>query len=152
MLHATLTKESQHYDHSFHGPIVLKASSRIAAYPPLIVQQAGDGSQFGGYWFNQGQTDTNNQLENLSQLYLVPGTRIDVLLIGGPEQWDEGAKFIETFEILDDKHVQTKDDIDVPIVSGSKGSLYGILCQTVGTFVSLHILLRTYVLYSFLSR
>ncbi|KAJ0052503.1 hypothetical protein Pint_02808 [Pistacia integerrima] len=134
MLHATLTKEYQHYDHSFHGPIVLKASSRIAAYPPLIVQQVGDGSQFGGYWFNQGQTDTNNQLENLSKLYLVPGTRIDVLLVGGPERWDEGIEFDETFEILDDKYGQTKDDIHVHIISGSKGSLYGVLCQTVGTF------------------
>lgn len=149
MLHATLLKDYQHFDRSFDGPIVLKASSRIAAYPPLIVQQAGDGGQFGGYWFNLGQSETTTQMETLDKLYLVPGTHVDVLLVGGPEPWDEGVDFIETFEILNGKHDRARDGLHVH-VSGSCKSLYGVFCQTLGTFVSFDIFLRNYTLYCFL--
>ncbi|KAL5860539.1 hypothetical protein ACOSQ4_001835 [Xanthoceras sorbifolium] len=134
MLHATLSKESQHFDHSFHGPIVLKASLRIAAYSPLMVHQAGDGSQFGGYWFNLGQAETGNQLVNLDELYLAPGTNMDVSLVGGPEPWDGGVDYIETYEISNDRHAHAKEGIHVHLISGSSGSLYEILCQELGTF------------------
>ncbi|KAK0591220.1 hypothetical protein LWI29_037217 [Acer saccharum] len=133
MLHATLSKEPQQFDHSFHGPIVLKASLRIAAYPPLIVQQAGDGSQFGGYWFNLDQSETGIQLENLDKLYLSPGTNMHVSLAGGPEPWDEGVDYIDTYEILNARHAHTRDGVHVHLISGSH-NLYEILCQELGTF------------------
>ncbi|KAK9225059.1 hypothetical protein WN943_010100 [Citrus x changshan-huyou] len=134
MLHATLSKDYQHFDRSFDGPIVLKASSRIAAYPPLIVQQAGDGSGFGGYWFNLGQSETTTQMEALDKLYLVPRTHVDVLLVGGPEPWEEDVDFIETFEIFNGKHNHASDGVHIHVVSGSSKNLYGVFCQTLGTF------------------
>lgn len=148
MLHATLTKDYQHFDRSLDGPIVMKASARIAAYPPLILQQAGDGSQFGGGWFNQAETP--NQMENLDKLYLVPGTKIDVLLVGGPERWDGRVDFIEPFEVFDEKHNHARDSVHMHVISGSYGRLYGVLCQSLGTFVSSDIF-RTCNLYGFLS-
>ncbi|KAJ9135376.1 hypothetical protein P3X46_032567 [Hevea brasiliensis] len=134
MLHAVLSKEYDHYDHSFHEPIILKASSRIAAYPPLIVRQVGDGNQFGGYWFDLAHVEASNQLENLERLYLVPGTSLDVILLGGPESWDKGVDFIETVEILDDKHTDSKDGVHVHPVFGRYQSMYRVSCQNLGIF------------------
>lgn len=136
MLHATLSKEYRHFDQSFLGPIVLKASMRIAAYPPLTVHQVGDGNQFGGYWFDLSHVEARNQLENLERLYLVPRTSLDIMLLGGPEKWDKGVDFIETVEILDDKHARVKDGVHVHQVSGTYQSMYRVSCQTLGTFVS----------------
>ncbi|GAV68566.1 RRM_1 domain-containing protein/Big_2 domain-containing protein [Cephalotus follicularis] len=133
MLHATLSKEYLHFDHPSHGPVVLKASSRIAAYPQLSVHQAGDGSQFGGYWFDLGQAEASSHPENLDKLYLVPGAHIDVMLLGGPEQWDKGVDFIETVEILDGKHVHVGDEVHVHQIYASSRSLYRILCEALGT-------------------
>lgn len=137
MLHATLTKEYQHHDHPFHGPIVLQASSRIGAYLPLVLRQAGDGNQFGGYWINTAQAEAHSQFENLDDLFLVPGTHLDVMLVGGPEWWDKSVDFNETVDILDE-HARLKDGVLVHEVSSSYGSLYRVLCQILGTYVSLH--------------
>lgn len=145
MLHATLSKDYHHVDNSLHGPIVLKASSRIAAYPPLIACQARDGSQFGGYWFDLAQAEADNLLENLDKLYLVPGTHLDIVLLGGPEQWGKGVDFIETVEILDEGHNHIKNGDLVHQVSGKNRSVYRVLCQTLGNFVSSCILSLLYV-------
>ncbi|XP_059670096.1 nuclear pore complex protein GP210 isoform X2 [Cornus florida] len=134
MLYASLSKEYQHVDHSFVGPIVLKASSRIAAYSPLIVHQASDGNQFGGYWFDMVQAEAHNQLVNLDDLNLVPGTQLDVMLRGGPERWDQGVDFIDTREILGEENTHLKDGVVVHQISTSYGSPYRILCQTLGIF------------------
>ncbi|CBI34863.3 unnamed protein product, partial [Vitis vinifera] len=133
MLHATLTKEYQHHDHPFHGPIVLQASSRIGAYLPLVLRQAGDGNQFGGYWINTAQAEAHSQFENLDDLFLVPGTHLDVMLVGGPEWWDKSVDFNETVDILDE-HARLKDGVLVHEVSSSYGSLYRVLCQILGTY------------------
>ena len=137
MLHATLTKEYHHLDHPFHGPIILKASSRIGAYLPLILCQAGDGNQFGGYWINTAQAEAHSQFEIVDDLFLAPGTHLDVMLVGGPEPWDKGVDFIEPVDILD-KHARPNDGILVQKVSSSYGSLYQVLCQMLGTHVSLY--------------
>uniref|UniRef100_A0A5B7BTW7 BIG2 domain-containing protein n=1 Tax=Davidia involucrata TaxID=16924 RepID=A0A5B7BTW7_DAVIN len=134
ILHATLSKDYQQLDHSLSGPIVLKASLRIAAYSPLIVHQAGDGNQFGGCWFNLTQAEAQNQLVNLDNLYLVPGTHLDVMLCGGPDRWDQGVDFIGTVESLDEEHTDLKDGVLVHQISTSYGTPYRILCQTLGTF------------------
>ncbi|XP_028091019.1 nuclear pore complex protein GP210 isoform X1 [Camellia sinensis] len=133
MLHATLSKEYQHFDHSFSGPVILKASLRIAAYPSLLVHQVGDGNQFGGYWFDLAQAEANNQLGNLEDLYLVPGTHLDVMLRGGPDLWGQGVKFIQTVETLVE-HTLFKDGVVVHQISTSFSSPYRISCQKLGTF------------------
>ncbi|KAE8021482.1 hypothetical protein FH972_007367 [Carpinus fangiana] len=134
MLHASLLKDYRHTDNSLHGSIVLKASSRIAAYPPLIVCQARDGSQFGGYWFDLAQAEADNLLENLDKLYLVPGTHLDTVLLGGPEQWDKGVDFIETVEISDEGHNHIQNGVLVHHVSGKNRSVYRVVCETLGNF------------------
>ncbi|XP_061357530.1 nuclear pore complex protein GP210 isoform X2 [Gastrolobium bilobum] len=131
VIHAILSKE---YHPNSHGPVVLKASLRVAAYLPLIVYQAGEGNQFGGYWLDLAQAESNKQSHSLKELYLVPGTNLDILLAGGPEKWDKGVDFIETVEVLDEENALAKDGVLVHQVSGSYGSLYGVLCQTLGTF------------------
>ncbi|KAG5527197.1 hypothetical protein RHGRI_028185 [Rhododendron griersonianum] len=132
LLQATLSKDYQLFDHSYSGPIILKASSRIAAYRPLILHQASDGNQFGGYWFDLAQAETNKQLENLDELYLAPDTSLDVMLRGGPGRWGHG---VETVETLDDEDTLRKDGvINVNQISSSYVNSYRISCQKLGTF------------------
>ncbi|CAN0904175.1 Nuclear pore complex protein GP210 [Linum grandiflorum] len=129
LLQAILSKEYHSFDNHYHGPLVLNASSRIAAYPPLILGQLGDGNQYGGYSFKE-----IDDVENLEKLNLVPGTSLDVILLGGPKQWDNGVEFIETVEVLDDKNVKDKDGLDVRQLTGSYTSTYRILCSDHGTY------------------
>lgn len=139
MIHATLSKEYHQFDHSFHGPVVFKASLRVAAYLPLIICQADDGNQFGGYWFDLAQEEANKQLDNLEKLYLAPGSNLDVLLIGGPDPWDKHVDFLETVEVLNEENALVEDGVLVHRVSTSYRSLYGLFCQTMGSFVSFRI-------------
>lgn len=134
-LHASFSKEYDHFDSSFHGPIVLKASSRIAAYPPLIIRQAGDGNQFGGYWFDLDRPEADNKTENLDKLFLAPGTCLDVILVGGPEQWDKSDDVIENVHIFNDKYAQAEGGVHVHQLSRGYRSLYRVLCQVPGQFV-----------------
>ncbi|KAK4782397.1 hypothetical protein SAY86_016499 [Trapa natans] len=132
MLHATLTKD--YSDHLHHGPIVLKTSSYIAAYAPLVVSQFGDGNQFGGYWYDFDKLETENQVENLHRLYLAPGTHLDVMLLGGPENWGRGVDFIETFQSFDQGHSSVEDGVIVKLFSSNYRSLYRLSCQRQGNF------------------
>lgn len=136
VIHAILSKEHNQYG---LGPVVLKASLRIAAYQPLVVYQAGDGNHFGGYWFDSAQADDNKLSHSLEELYLVPGTYLDLLLFGGPERWDKGVNFTETVEVLDEENALAEDGLLVHRVSDDYRTSYGILCQTLGTFVSICI-------------
>ncbi|KAK4272113.1 hypothetical protein QN277_020709 [Acacia crassicarpa] len=133
MIHATLSKEYHQFDHSFHGPIVFKASLHVVAYLPLIVYQASDGNRFGGYWYDLAQEESNKQLDNLEKLYLVPGSNLDILLIGGPEPWGKHVDFLETVEVLNEDDALTEAGVLVHRVSASR-SLYRVFCQTLGTF------------------
>lgn len=137
MLHAAFSKDYDHSDSSFHGPIVLKASSRIAAYPPLVIRQAGDGNQFGGYGFDLDKTEANNKKQNLDKVYLVPGTSLDVMLLGGPEKWDKSVDFIENVDILDENYAQAEVGVHAHQLSGGYRSLYRASCQIPGNFVIL---------------
>ncbi|KAI8533615.1 hypothetical protein RHMOL_Rhmol10G0023300 [Rhododendron molle] len=135
LLQATLSKDYQLFDHSYSGPIILKASSRIAAYRPLTLHQASDGNQFGGYWFDLAQAETNKELEILDELYLVPDTSLDVMLRGGPERWGHGVDFFEPVETLDDEDTLRKDGvINVDQISSSYVNSYRVSCQKLGTF------------------
>lgn len=135
MLHATFSKEYDLIDGSFRGSIFLKASSRIVAFPSLSVRQAGDGNQYGGYWFDLSRAEADNMLENLDKVYLAPGTFLDVMLLGGPEQWDKGVAYVENVDILDEEYVQS-EECDVHQLSGGYRSLYRVLCKTLGKFVT----------------
>lgn len=133
MLHATLSTDFHHADNTLHGSIVLKASLRIAAYPPLIACPAGDGSQFGGYWFDLAQAEASNQLKNLDKFYIVPGTNLDIVLLGGPEKW-EGVDFIESVETLDEGHDHVQNGDLVHLISGKDRSVYRVSSETQGNF------------------
>ncbi|KZV46427.1 nuclear pore membrane glycoprotein 210-like [Dorcoceras hygrometricum] len=134
VVHATLTKENQHFDQSSMGPVVLKASSIIAAYLPLMVHQASDGNQFGGYWFDLVQAKLQNQLSNLDHLYLVPGTHMDIMLNGGPERWDQEIEYIETVEVLVEHQLHVKDRVVIYQMPTRNGNAYRIGCEGFGTF------------------
>ncbi|OMO69335.1 Bacterial Ig-like, group 2 [Corchorus olitorius] len=136
MLHATFSKEYHNFDHSFSGPIVLKATSRIAAYGPLTLHQAGDGNQFGGYWVNTAGAEAANQLKHSDKLYLTPGTQLDVMLHGGPERWGNGVNFMEKVEIFYEEH-SPENGIQMHQISSSYSSLYRLLCQRLGTYPSI---------------
>uniref|UniRef100_K3ZPX0 BIG2 domain-containing protein n=1 Tax=Setaria italica TaxID=4555 RepID=K3ZPX0_SETIT len=85
------------------GPISLKATSKISAYYPLVVLQGGNGNQFGGYWFDlSGIHGRIEIMDNNSpkELYLVPGSAMDVFLFGGPERWDQVVDFVETVDVI----------------------------------------------------
>lgn len=133
MLHASLKKEYHLPDLSLSGSIDLKASVLIAAYLPLFVHQAGDGNQYGGYWFNLSYAEANKQLENLKILNLVPGTHMDVILSGGPDQWGGSVEFTETVEILPQEHTN-RNGVLVHNVTTIYGSSYRISCQNWGKF------------------
>lgn len=131
VVHATLNQIS---DHLGRESIVLKASSSIAAFLPLIVHQASDGNQFGGYWFDWVYAESQNQLSSLDDLYLVPGTHLDVMLRGGPERWGKDVEFIENVEVLAERDALVKDKIVIHQMSTSYGNPYRIRCESLGTF------------------
>ncbi|CAN4082059.1 unnamed protein product [Withania somnifera] len=134
ILHATLSKEFQQYDHSTGGSVVLQATSHIAAFTPLILHPVSDGNQFGGYWFNLVQAEADNRLENMEYLYLAPGTSFEVMLRGGPYRWDQGAEFFEAVESLDKHNLRVQDGALVNQEFTSYGNTYRIKCQDVGVF------------------
>ncbi|CAM8898328.1 unnamed protein product [Rhodiola kirilowii] len=130
MLYASISRE---FDHPLHGSVILKASKRLAAYPPLIVAQASDGNQYGGYWFNVSLRESQKQAYNVENLFLVPDSQLDVLLLGGPRQWDKDISFIEDVEIIGKGHVNYKDGVHVHQIPDIAG-LYRIHCRSLGNF------------------
>ncbi|CAM0953281.1 unnamed protein product [Alopecurus aequalis] len=100
---ATFSSESESYLETLNVPIFLKATSKVSAYYPLLVLQAGNGNQFGGYWFDLSRL--HSEIENMGnnspmELYLVPGSTMDVFLFGGPEKWDQVVDFVETVDVV----------------------------------------------------
>lgn len=134
VVHATLNRENQQYDHTGRESNVLKVSSRIAAYAPLIVHQASDGNHFGGYWFDLARIESQSSLVNLDYLYLAPGTHLDVILRGGPETWGKDVEFIENVHVLDGQNSNVKHRITIHQISTSFGNPYRIGCESLGTF------------------
>ncbi|KAL8471258.1 hypothetical protein ACS0TY_028786 [Phlomoides rotata] len=134
ILHATLTRENQFSDHTGRESIVSKVSSSIAAFLPLVVHQASDGNQFGGYWFDMAHSESQNQLSNLDYLYLAPGAHLDVMLRGGPERWGKDVEFIENVEVLAEQSAYVKDRVVAHHMSISNGNFYRVGCESLGTF------------------
>ncbi|XP_051140615.1 nuclear pore complex protein GP210 [Andrographis paniculata] len=134
VVHATLNRESQQYDHTYSGPVVLKTFAQIAAYSPLIVHQASDGNQFGGYRFDLADAESQTQLSSLEYLYLAPGTHADVMVQGGPERWGKNVEFIENVEVFDGDDSYKKGRMLIHQMSNSNGNPYRIGCEGFGTF------------------
>uniref|UniRef100_A0ACD5XVX7 Uncharacterized protein n=1 Tax=Avena sativa TaxID=4498 RepID=A0ACD5XVX7_AVESA len=131
---ATVSSESESYLETFNVPIFLKATSKVSAYYPLMVLQAGNGNQFGGYWVDL--STLQNEIQNMGnnspkELYLVPGSTMDVFLLGGPEQWDKVVDFVETVDVVGEpKGYMTGSTAVQKISSG----LYRVSCQSKGNF------------------
>ncbi|MCO5578576.1 hypothetical protein L7F22_032420 [Adiantum nelumboides] len=117
----------------------LSVSWTVAAYQPLTVLQAEDGSSHGGYRCGTSFAETSRKSHLINQcqvsvLRLVPGSSMKVLLKGGPEPWGHGVEFIERHEVSASLE---EDGIEPPVVShlaGSGGRLYDIMCSSFGNF------------------
>lgn len=134
VLHATLSIELQSHLTLIDGPVTLKASSSLAAYSPLVVHQAESGNKFGGYWIDLGRIRadySNAEHTRLHDLYLAPGSAMDILLLGGPEQWDQHIDYIETVEITSEQSQSITDGV---LVQQTPSRLYTVLCQALGKF------------------
>ncbi|KAK1318726.1 hypothetical protein QJS10_CPB04g01397 [Acorus calamus] len=135
-IQATLVNEVQLSDLKIDGTINLKVSFVIAAYTPLVLLQVGNGNQFGGYSNDFSGTQALSQdinVAKLDELYLVPGTRMDVLLFGGPERWDQEVQYVENVEIFGEENQPLTAGVFVKQAS-SGWRTYIIFCQTLGNF------------------
>ncbi|ONK57184.1 uncharacterized protein A4U43_C10F17460 [Asparagus officinalis] len=135
-LHATLSTELQQSAHLKDGA-VLKTVSSLAAYLPLVIRQADSGNQFGGYWIDLARTHADIHDADptcLNDMYLAPGSWMDVLLLGGPERWDEKIEHIELTEVTMEQEKSVTGGLLVQQPSSSDGGLYRVFCQTLGEF------------------
>ncbi|KAG0478243.1 hypothetical protein HPP92_012962 [Vanilla planifolia] len=137
MLHATFSIESHSPLYSIDGAFILETAFPIAAYTPLVAYQAGDGNKFGGYWIDIPKID--NFIEDscstgLDELYLVPGSAMDVHLCGGPDRWDQHVKYIETVEVVSEQDEYMKDGIQVQRRLSAGRRSYQIVCVSLGKF------------------
>ncbi|XP_010528227.1 PREDICTED: nuclear pore complex protein GP210 [Tarenaya hassleriana] len=130
---ATLAKEFHHFDKPLSESLALKATLSIGAYPPLTVKQVSDGNHYGGYWFDKAHEETSFGLRGLDKMYLAPGTYVDVMLVGGPEKWDESVKFKQTVRTLDEEQDLT-GGISVHHILDSHDNLYRLSCQMLGSY------------------
>ncbi|ESQ46942.1 hypothetical protein EUTSA_v10027618mg [Eutrema salsugineum] len=131
VLQATLAKEFHYFDKSLSESIDLKASLSIGAYLPLSVRQDSDGNHHGGYWFDKTQEETDF---GVSKLYLVPGTYVDVMLLGGPERWDENVEFTETVKKLNEDEEDLISGVNIHHNFDRHANMYRVLCQTLGSY------------------
>ncbi|KAF5204727.1 Nuclear pore membrane glycoprotein [Thalictrum thalictroides] len=128
LLQATLQIERQPYGHPSDGPKVLKASSLIGSYNPLVAQQIGNGNHFGGH-----SADLPSEGAGIDELYLVPGTNLDIKLFGGPERWDQSVEFVEAVNIFSEVHLRN-NGVLVDQESTNNGGVYRVACLTFGNF------------------
>ncbi|KAH9331454.1 hypothetical protein KI387_003562, partial [Taxus chinensis] len=119
----------------------LKASWSIAAYASLVVQQAGDGNSFGGYKFDVDTLEhplTDVQGVDhvcLQDLLLVPGSGMTIFLHGGPERWQQGVDFFESyFAVTSDGKIPAKGSIVVTKINDGGGRMYWVSCHSLGNF------------------
>lgn len=133
VLQATLAKEFHYFDKSLSESIDLKASLSIGAYLPLSVRQDSDGNHHGGYWFDKTKEEADF---GVSKLYLVPGTYVDVMLLGGPERWDENVEFTETVKKLNEDDEHLIRGVNVHHEFERHNNMYRISCHKLGSYVS----------------
>uniref|UniRef100_A0A1J3FQQ1 BIG2 domain-containing protein n=1 Tax=Noccaea caerulescens TaxID=107243 RepID=A0A1J3FQQ1_NOCCA len=131
VLQATLAKEFHYFDKSLSESIDLKASLSIGAYLPLSVRQDSDGNHHGGYWFDKTKEEADF---GVSKLYLVPGTYVDVMLLGGPERWDENVEFTETVKKLNEDDEHLIRGVNVHHEFERHINIYRISCHKLGSY------------------
>ncbi|EPS63976.1 hypothetical protein M569_10806, partial [Genlisea aurea] len=131
-VHAKLAMERHQY--TSWEPVILKASSLIAAHLPVILHQVGDGNSFGGYWLDWKKSDSENQLISLDYLYLAPGTHMDVMLQRGPERWGKDTEFVENVELLGENIPNTREIALIHQIQTEYGIQYRLGCASLGTF------------------
>ncbi|KAF3793671.1 Nuclear pore complex protein [Nymphaea thermarum] len=138
-IHAVIFKDlasNKHLLNTSEQP-VLRAAKILVAYPSLLVYQAGDGNRFGGYRVDVPISFSSAQitsLKSVNELYLVPGTRIDMVLLGGPERWDNDIEFIESLEIVAEDMNTFNAGVRISNSSINGGTLYDIYCQDLGAY------------------
>lgn len=139
VLQATLAKEFHYFDKSLSESIDLKATLSIGAYLPLSVRLDSDGNHHGGYWFDKTQEEPDT---GVSKLYLVPGTYVDVMLLGGPERWSDNVEFTESVN-------EDEDDLTsgVYVHHNFHANVYRISCQTLGSYVSFRHSMQLFLLF-----
>jgi nuclear pore complex protein Nup210 len=120
------------------GPISLKATSKISAYYPLVVLQGGNGNRFGGYWLDLSGNQIHSRIKSMDnnspkELYLVPGSAMDVFLFGGPERWDQAVDFVETVDVIGESKNHIASSTTVQKLSGG---IYRISCPSKVNYVS----------------
>ncbi|XP_078433278.1 embryo defective 3012 isoform X2 [Wolffia australiana] len=135
VLHASFLINTQSGYHLPNGDIALETSVQIAAYPDLSATQAGNGDQYGGYhWeFPRQGVDKNYFSGNFNELFLAPGSSMDVLILGGPVQWGYGVEYIDAAEVKSVPSLHSERVVSKMAVI-DHGTLYRILCQEVGNF------------------
>ncbi|XP_020868269.1 nuclear pore complex protein GP210 [Arabidopsis lyrata subsp. lyrata] len=131
VLQATVAKEFHYFDKSLSESIDLKATLSIGAYLPLSVRQDSDGNHHGGYLFDKAQEETDF---GVSKLYLVPGTYVDVMLLGGPERWDDNVEFTETVKTLYEDEEDLTSRVNVHHEFDRHANIYRISCQKLGSY------------------
>lgn len=133
VLQATLAKEFHYFDKSLSESIDLKATLSIGAYLPLTIRQDSDGNHHGGYWFDKTQEETDIGVSNL---YLVPGTYVDVMLLGGPERWDDNVEFTETVTKVNEDEEDLTNGDNIHHNFDHHANMFRVSCQTLGSYVS----------------
>ncbi|KAJ3682423.1 hypothetical protein LUZ60_014996 [Juncus effusus] len=129
-LTATLSYESSRsYSDTSDGPTMLKAVTQISSFYPLVVYQAGNGNKFGGYSVNLSNIKSDRKA--LDELYIVPGSSMDLVLFGGPDKWSEKVEFVDNLEILDLSDGILHDSVTVKELPGH---VFRVSCQTKGHF------------------
>ncbi|KAF3328130.1 nuclear pore complex protein GP210 [Carex littledalei] len=131
---AALTYETRSYSKSSDGPTVLKAATVVSAYYPLVVYQAASGSRYGGYYVNLSETEIEGWIterKGLDELYLVPGSTMDIHLFGGPQRWSPRVEFVDTLHVLEQPDSSTTDAV---VVNRLSHQMYRISCERRGDY------------------
>ncbi|KAK8953612.1 hypothetical protein KSP40_PGU015368 [Platanthera guangdongensis] len=138
MLHATLSMELYSPLQSKEEPLILRADYLIVAYSPLVAYQAGNGNKFGGYWVDIPKMNNglkHSHLFPLDELYLAPGSAIDVLLSGGPERWDHHVEYVESADITSEEILSVTDGAQVSKTFSTGTRLYTKILFSRGNLV-----------------
>jgi len=67
------------------------------------------------------------------ELYLVPGSTMDVFLFGGPERWDRVVDFVETVDVIGESKNHITSSTAVQKLSSG---LYRVSCLSKVSYVS----------------
>ncbi|XP_020590904.1 LOW QUALITY PROTEIN: nuclear pore complex protein GP210 [Phalaenopsis equestris] len=137
VLHATLSTDLHSPFHSTDEPFILKTAFPIAAFSPLIAYQAGNGNRFGGYSIDMSEITNgikHSYSTALDELYLAPGSAMDIHLCGGPERWHLNVEYVEKVEVTGEHDLSVTNGVQVHRAFFNGSQVYTALCLSVGKF------------------